>query len=61
VACLDRELNYTEALDWFSLRFAEDSPAKAWQLVVRADASALQKSRLQNGLDSRVTARRRAA
>jgi predicted metalloprotease with PDZ domain len=45
------ELDYTEALDWFGLRFAEDSQAaKAWQLVVRADASALQKSRLQKWL-----------
>lgn len=45
------ELDYTEALDWFGLRFAEDrQPAKAWQLVVRAEASALQKSRLQKWL-----------
>ena len=45
------ELDYSEALDWFGLRFAEDNqPAKAWQLVVRADTSALQKSRLQKWL-----------
>ncbi len=45
------ELDYTEALDWFGLRFAEDTqPAKAWQLAVRADASTLQKSRLQKWL-----------
>jgi predicted metalloprotease with PDZ domain len=42
------ELDYTEALDWFGLRFAEDAqPAKAWQLAVRADATAPQQSRLQ--------------
>ncbi|MBS1808388.1 MAG: M61 family metallopeptidase [Acidobacteria bacterium] len=45
------ELDYTEALDWFGLRFAESAtPAKAWQLAVRPDASALQKSRLQKWL-----------
>ena len=45
------ELDYSEALDWFGLRFAEDNqPAKAWQLAVRADASAQQKSRLQKWL-----------
>jgi hypothetical protein len=45
------ELDYIEALDWFGLRFAEDAqPAKAWQLAVRADATAQQQSRLQNWL-----------
>jgi predicted metalloprotease with PDZ domain len=45
------ELDYTEALDWFGLRFAEDAqPAKAWQLAVRADATAQQQSRLQTWL-----------
>ncbi|MBI1765877.1 MAG: M61 family metallopeptidase [Acidobacteria bacterium] len=45
------ELDYTEALDWFGLRFAEaEQPAKAWQLAVRADASPQQKSRLQKWL-----------
>ena len=45
------ELDYAEALDWFGLQFAKnDPPAKAWQLVVRADASAAQKSRLQKWL-----------
>ena len=44
-------LPIAEALDWFGLRFAEDKqPTKAWQLVVRADASAQQKSRLQKWL-----------
>ena len=45
------ELDYTEALDWFGLRFAEnDQPANAWQLAVRADASAEQKLRLRKWL-----------
>lgn len=45
------ELDYTETLDWFGLRFAEDAtPAKAWQLAVRADASPEQKRRLQKWL-----------
>ncbi len=51
------ELDYTEALDWFGLRFAEDAqPAKAWQLVVRADATAEQKSRLQKWLRGKTNA-----
>ncbi len=51
------ELDYTEALDWFGLRFAEDAqPAKGWQLAVRADASALQKSRLQKWLGGKTDA-----
>src|SRR5262249_59450720 len=44
------ELDYAEALDWFGLHFAqatEQSPANAWRLEIRADASAEQKSRLQ--------------
>jgi predicted metalloprotease with PDZ domain len=47
------ELDYTEALDWFGLHFAqaaEGRPANAWRLEIRADASAEQKSRLQNRL-----------
>lgn len=45
------ELDYTEALDWFGLRFSGDSqPAKAWQLAMRTEASAQQKSRLQKWL-----------
>ena len=49
------ELDYAEALDWFGLRFVEDNqPAKAWQLTVRADASAQQKSRLQKWLGQPV-------
>lgn len=49
------ELDYTEALDWFGLRFAEaDQPAKAWQLAVRQDASMQQSSRLQKWLGQHV-------
>jgi predicted metalloprotease with PDZ domain len=45
------ELDYTEALDWFGLRFAEvRQPADAWQLAVREDASAEQKRRLRKWL-----------
>jgi len=47
------ELDYAEALDWFGLHFAEateQSPANAWRLEIRADASAEQKSRLQKWL-----------
>jgi predicted metalloprotease with PDZ domain len=36
------ELDYTEALDWYGLRFAPDS----WTLEVRDDATAAQKNRL---------------
>jgi predicted metalloprotease with PDZ domain len=41
------ELDYTEALDWFGLRFApSEEPSKAWRLEVRADATDAQKRRL---------------
>jgi predicted metalloprotease with PDZ domain len=39
------EIDYTEMLDWFGLRFAlNDDPAKAWALEVRPDATAAQKA-----------------
>jgi predicted metalloprotease with PDZ domain len=39
------EIDYTEMLDWFGLRFAPaDDPAKDWTLEVRPDASADQKA-----------------
>lgn len=43
------ELEYTEALDWFGLRFppTEGQAAKSWRLEVRADATKAQRSRLQ--------------
>jgi len=49
----EEELDYTEALDWFGLRFAqatEPQPANAWRLEIRADASEAQKRRLQKWL-----------
>jgi predicted metalloprotease with PDZ domain len=40
------EVDYTEMLDWFGLRFMTDSgdPTKAWTLEVRPDATAAQKA-----------------
>jgi predicted metalloprotease with PDZ domain len=41
------ELDYTEALDWFGLRFAaSDDPARAWTLGVRPDATDAQRGHL---------------
>jgi predicted metalloprotease with PDZ domain len=41
------ELDYTEALDWFGLRFAASpDPARAWNLEVRSDATPAQQARL---------------
>jgi len=38
------EVDYTEMLDWFGLRFAPgEDPAKAWTLEVRPDATTAQK------------------
>lgn len=38
------EIDYTEMLDWFGLRFApNDDPAKTWTLEVRPDATVAQK------------------
>jgi predicted metalloprotease with PDZ domain len=53
------ELDYTEALDWFGLRFAPppaeepentDKPAKKWKLEIREDASESQKAHLKKRL-----------
>jgi len=44
------ELDYAEALDWFGLRFAApnvQSPASAWTLEIRDDATEAQKSRFR--------------
>jgi predicted metalloprotease with PDZ domain len=44
------ELDYSEALDWFGLRFAKaegQPPTAAWKLEVREDATEAQKSRLR--------------
>ena len=41
------ELDYSEALDWFGLRFApSDNPATAWTLEIRPDATPQQTARL---------------
>jgi predicted metalloprotease with PDZ domain len=41
------EIDYTDMLDWFGLRFAGgDDPAKAWTLEVRPDATAEQQRHL---------------
>jgi len=40
------EVDYTEMLDWFGLRFNADDPQKAWTLEVRPDATAAQKEHL---------------
>ena len=53
------ELDYTEALDWFGLRFApppaeepekKDKPAKKWKLEIREDSSESQKAHLKKQL-----------
>jgi predicted metalloprotease with PDZ domain len=47
------ELDYSEALDWFGLRFATSDgqqSAKGWKLEIREDATDSQKSRLQGWL-----------
>ena len=42
------ELDYTEALDWFGLRFTpSEEPTKAWKLEVREDAPEASKSHLR--------------
>jgi predicted metalloprotease with PDZ domain len=38
------EVDYTEMLDWFGLRFMTGDPEKVWSLEVRPDASADQKA-----------------
>ena len=40
------EIDYTEMLDWFGLRFMTGDPAKVWTLEVRPDATAAQKAHL---------------
>jgi predicted metalloprotease with PDZ domain len=42
------ELDYTEALEWFGLRFpAGEGKPKTWRLEIREDATAAQRGRLQ--------------
>jgi predicted metalloprotease with PDZ domain len=38
------EVDYTEMLDWFGLRFKQGDPANAWTLEVRPDATAAQQA-----------------
>ena len=40
------EVDYTEFLDWFGLRFMTGDPAKVWTLEIRPDATAAQKEHL---------------
>jgi predicted metalloprotease with PDZ domain len=37
------EVDYSEMLDWFGLRFMTGDPEKAWALEVRPDATAAQR------------------
>lgn len=47
------ELDYTEALDWYGLRFAAgDGGTKTWRLEIRDDATAVQRGRLKAWLES---------
>ncbi len=40
------EVDFTEFLDWFGLRFMTGDPAKAWTLEIRPDATPVQKQHL---------------
>src|SRR5579864_1316915 len=40
------EVDYSEMLDWFGLRFMTDDPAKAWTLEVRPDRTPAQQEHL---------------
>ena len=47
------ELDYTEALDWFGLRFAPPAgqqTANTWKLEIRPDATQAQKTHLKEWL-----------
>jgi len=47
------ELDYTELLDWYGLKFVEpgsSDPARAWQLDVRPDATPAQRQHLERWL-----------
>jgi predicted metalloprotease with PDZ domain len=47
------EVDYTEFLDWFGLRFMTGDPAKAWTLEVRPDQTPPQKAHLASLLQNR--------
>ena len=44
------EIDYTEMLDWFGLRFMTGDPAKAWTLEVKPDATDAQKAHFKEFL-----------
>jgi predicted metalloprotease with PDZ domain len=44
------EVDYTEMLDWFGLRFMTGDPAKAWSLELRPDATPAQKAHFKGFL-----------
>src|SRR5262249_20842451 len=57
-----KELDYTEALDWFGLRFAPTQDRKTpnkWKLEIRPDAAEKQRNRFQEWLtpDGKPTSR----
>jgi len=45
------ELDYTEALDWFGLRFAVVDGKKTWRLEIREDATQAQRDQLKAWLE----------
>jgi predicted metalloprotease with PDZ domain len=47
------EVDYTEFLDWFGLRFVTGDPARAWTLELRPDATAAQKLHLKDLVEPR--------
>src|SRR5262245_27695019 len=53
------ELDYTEALDWFGLRFAKPSDqSPAWRLETREDATEAQQSHLRRWLNASLSVKR---
>ena len=55
------ELDYTEALDWFGLRFASSSdqtPANAWRLEMREDATEPQRSHFRRWINASLSVKR---
>ena len=50
------EVDYSEMLDWFGLRFVpNDDPAKQWTLEVRAEATQEQRAHLEAFLTHSAT------
>jgi predicted metalloprotease with PDZ domain len=47
------EVDYTEFLDWFGLRFMTGDPAKAWTLEIRPDQTPAQKAHLASLLQNK--------